>query len=98
VLGRIVAFTAGSHCFARHSLRVAKPLLVSRLRSSVSFRAQPHLGRLALGRRSTQKRLLQTVQRCAAAMPMSTMCSQEPGSPRFLTWPRMLLPSTRVYV
>jgi hypothetical protein len=69
---------------AWHSFCVANPLLVSRRRSSVSFRALPHFGQLALGRRSIHSLLLQAVHRCAAAMPMSTMYSQLPGRRAFL--------------
>ena len=56
-------------------------------RSRVS--SPPHLGHSFSGRRSIQKRLLHSWQRCAAARPTSTMYSQEPArsSPRWRTWP-----------
>ena len=61
-----------------HSRRVAKPPLVARRRSSVSRRSPPHFGQLSLGRRSTQKRRLQTrnagpppsrYRRCTPSLP-----------------------------
>jgi hypothetical protein len=64
---------------ASHSFCVAKPASVSRRRSSVSLSSPPHFGQLLAGRRSTQKRLLQSLQRCAAARPTSTMYSQDPA-------------------
>ena len=68
---------------AWHSFWVAKPALVSLRRSSVSFRVPPHLGQLCSGRRSIQNLFLQTVQRCAAARPMSTMYSKRPARRAF---------------
>ncbi len=49
------------------SFWVRKPALTARRRSSVSVSLPPHLGQVSLGLRSTQKRLLQTWHRWAAA-------------------------------
>ena len=56
-------------------MRVAKPPLIARRRSSVSASSPPQLGQASLGLRSTQKRRPQTWQRWASAMPTSTMYS-----------------------
>jgi hypothetical protein len=49
---------------------------MARRRSSVSRSLPPQAGQESLGLRSSQKRLLQTSQRCAGALPTSTMYSK----------------------
>ena len=70
----------------------AKPPLIARRRSSVSTSLPPHFGQVSLGLRSTQNLLLQASQRCAWAMPVSTLYSQEPARslPRWRTEPLIM--------
>ena len=58
------------------SLLVLKPALVSLRRSSVSRSLPPQEGQLSSALRSTRNLLPQAWQRCAGAMPTSTMYSK----------------------